>query len=118
MAAVAYFQKGIHLAGSDRMAANKPLRRGVELMRELKSMKKDLNDQEMNIYMTAVYNDACCAAVDGDTDTAVKLLKEAIDLGYDNLDYIESDADFDEIRDDEEFVKLIEDLEKSTLDDA
>ena len=113
LASQAYMQWGVEMAGDDRKAANKPLRRGAELMRMVQKGKERLNDNEKRILATAVYNEACCAAVDGDTDKALKFLEESIQLGFGELDTLKHDTDFDSIKNDDRFKAIVEKMEQS-----
>ncbi len=39
-------------------------------MRQLQASKENLSGQETALLVNAIYNEACCAAVDGQTDEA------------------------------------------------
>ena len=108
MAAQAYFVKGVAMAGSDRKAANIPLRKGAKLLRRFAKLKEQLNPMERQMVMLGIYNEACCEAVDGNDDQAIKLLKEAVDMGYDDVGQIQNDSDFAALKEDPRFVALLE----------
>jgi len=54
------------------------------------------------------YNLACSMSLLGDTEGAFAELKAAIDLGYNDLDYILSDGDLESIRKDPRFSEFID----------
>ncbi len=110
MAAQAYMGWGVEMAQDDRKAANKPLRRGCELMRIVQKQKPTLTNQEKQTLAISIYNEACCAAVDGDADNAIKFLKEALDAGFNDLDTLEHDSDFDSVKNDDRFKALVKQL--------
>src|SRR5215212_6183750 len=56
---------------------------------------------------TSLYNAACSYALLGDTDQATATLKEAIAAGWDDMDKIADDSDFDPIRSDPKFAKAM-----------
>lgn len=117
LAARVYSQKGVQMAEDDRKAANKPLRRGAELMRRLAKLKKDLTESERETLMISIYNEACCLAIDGEADKAIERLKEAIEAGFEDPDFIENDSDFDSLRNDERYKAIIADLRKGEGDE-
>ncbi len=54
----------------------------------------------------SLYNAACSYALMDDANRAIPTLKSAIDRGWDNLDKIAEDSDFDPIRSDPRFIAL------------
>jgi len=58
---------------------------------------------------TSLYNAACSFALLGDADHALSSLKEAIDAGWDDIDKIAEDSDFDPIRSDPRFTRVVND---------
>lgn len=112
VAAQAYSQKGVQLAEEDRKAANKPLRRGAELMRELAKRKKELTEDEQRVLAVSVYNEACCLAIDEEADKAIARLEEAVELGFDDALTLENDPDFESLRNDERFQRILTDLQE------
>lgn len=58
---------------------------------------------------TSLYNAACSFALLGDADHALSTLKEAIDAGWDDIDKIAEDSDFDPIRSDPRFTRVVND---------
>lgn len=59
------------------------------------------------------YNLACALALKGLRDEAVNWLEEAVELGYDNLEHMERDADLDSLREGERYRLLRERLSGS-----
>jgi tetratricopeptide (TPR) repeat protein len=57
----------------------------------------------------ALYEKARCYAFRGDVDLALKNLKQAINLNHKYKEGVKTDSDFDAIRDDKHFQRLIED---------
>ena len=53
------------------------------------------------------YNLACDYSLLNQTSKALKVLKKAISLGYDDLNYLKKDKDLENLRRDERFEKLI-----------
>ncbi len=58
----------------------------------------------------AHYNLACAWSLDGRLEEAVASLRRSIELGYDDLEHIESDTDLDNIRQTDGYRTLIEGL--------
>lgn len=57
----------------------------------------------------SLYNAACSYALLGDADRALPTLSEAIDAGWDDIDKIADDSDFDPIRSDPRFARAVRD---------
>jgi beta-lactamase regulating signal transducer with metallopeptidase domain/tetratricopeptide (TPR) repeat protein len=57
----------------------------------------------------SLYNAACSYALLGDADRAIPTLTEAIDAGWDDVDKIADDSDFDPIRSDPRFARAVRD---------
>ncbi len=58
------------------------------------------------------YNEACSYAVDGDSQKALASLADAFEHGFDDIDLTRNDADFESIRENKDFVALVEKHEK------
>jgi tetratricopeptide (TPR) repeat protein len=56
------------------------------------------------------YNLACVYSLKKEKGKALKYLRKAIEYGYNDLSHIKKDKDFDFIRDEKEFQKIISDL--------
>ena len=50
---------------------------------------------------------AATSARSGDTATALRALRQAVDLGPDNRTQAKTDTDFDDLREHEEFVAIL-----------
>ncbi|HEY0156637.1 MAG TPA: M56 family metallopeptidase [Thermoanaerobaculia bacterium] len=71
---------------------------------------------------TALYNAACSYALAGDASRAAATLQDAIDAGWDDLDRIAEDSDFDPVRTHPQFKAVLtrygSDLATRRLDDT
>lgn len=54
------------------------------------------------------YNAACCCALGGRIDQAFIYLDEAVELGYDNIQWLEQDTDLQSLRSDNRWTGLVE----------
>ena len=52
------------------------------------------------------YNLACSFSLTGKTDEAIKALKKAVDLGYDDFDYMNIDQDLLNVRNDTRYKEI------------
>ena len=59
---------------------------------------------------TAHYNLACSLALSKRRSDALRSLKRAVDLGYDDADWMTQDPDLDDLKNLPEFLKLLEQL--------
>lgn len=73
--------------------------RGLEVDRRLAELKP----QNPRVH----YNLACSYALVGDVDLSIATLERAIELGYDDLEHLEQDADLDPIRHDWRYAALL-----------
>jgi Flp pilus assembly protein TadD len=64
---------------------------------------------------TAHYNLACSLALTGSTDPAIESLRRAIELGYDDPEFLTQDKDLDALRDDPRFQALVQSLRERAL---
>jgi hypothetical protein len=64
------------------------------------------------------YNLACVEARAGDLDRAWEALDTAIELGYDDIDQLESDPDLEELRSGGRFEEILTKLVDSVAADA
>jgi tetratricopeptide (TPR) repeat protein len=55
---------------------------------------------------TALYNAACSYALAGDAEGALRMLEQAIQAGFTDLDHLDSDSDLDSLRDEPRFQEL------------
>jgi len=56
---------------------------------------------------TVRYNLACSQALLGQSDEAIATLRIALELGYDDLDFMREDGDLESLRDDPRFRDLL-----------
>jgi hypothetical protein len=56
------------------------------------------------------YNLACSYALTGQKDEALGALREALELGYRDLEHIRQDQDLEILRGDRRYVELVEQL--------
>ena len=59
---------------------------------------------------TAHYNLACSLALSRRKDAALRSLKQAVQLGYSDFDWMQQDPDLEELKNHPEFVALLEQL--------
>lgn len=59
---------------------------------------------------TAHYNLACSYCLKGMLDAALKALKKAVDLGYNDLKWLMKDPDLNALHDMPEFVNIVKEL--------
>jgi predicted esterase len=62
----------------------------------------------------AWYNLACAHAHSGDTDRAIRALQRAVDQGYGDANWIQSDPDLESLREDERFKALVAALSEAS----
>ncbi len=60
----------------------------------------------------ARYNLACSNALSGKIEAALAVLREAVELGFDDLNLIKKDHDLDSLREEPGYQAIIEDLER------
>ena len=60
---------------------------------------------------TSIYNLACCYGLLGNGKLAAKYLERAFNAGFQNLEWINEDKDFDKVRGKAEFDNLLKELE-------
>lgn len=63
-------------------------------------------------YKRNYYNAACAASLAGDKKNAIKWLEITIQHGFDNINHIKTDTDFDNIRKEKKFITITEALQK------
>jgi beta-lactamase regulating signal transducer with metallopeptidase domain/tetratricopeptide (TPR) repeat protein len=64
---------------------------------------------------TSLYNEACAYALLGDANRAIPALREAIRAGWDDIDKIGEDSDFDPIRSDPRFAEVVSTSERELV---
>lgn len=75
------------------------IQRGLEVDREI--VRRDPRNP------TAHYNLACSLALSAEPDAAFGALDKAIELGYDDADYLEQDPDLEDLRGDPRFPAVV-----------
>ena len=60
------------------------------------------------------YNLACSLSLSGKTREAIAVLREAIELGYNDAGWLEKDRDLKALRELPEFIDLVEQIKSST----
>lgn len=63
---------------------------------------------------TVHYNLACSLALAGESEKALEALEHAVELGYDDADFLSNDDDLESIRDTPRFVQLLARLRART----
>jgi adenylate cyclase len=71
---------------------------------ELAERASGQDENEPNV----LYNGACFYAMQGDTDRSFELLSRAVELGWGDRAWLETDSDLDSLRADKRFVALLE----------
>jgi hypothetical protein len=79
----------------------------------------DLGGPMMGAYF-AIYNIACCYALAGDREAAVRALTRALDLGFPNVGHPARDADLASVRDDPRVIDALglKDLSKMSREEG
>lgn len=88
----AYTTKGMH-------------EEGLEIDKKLSRLRP--NDSVI------IYNLACSYSLTEEIDLAISTLKKSIELGYDDIEQLETDSDIDNIRSDKRYTELINGLRKN-----
>ncbi len=71
----------------------------------LSALKRNIGDSD------TIYNLACCYGQLGDANLAAKYLLRAFNAGYERIDWVKEDPDFEEIRKDADFKAAIDEIE-------
>ena len=58
-----------------------------------------------------LYNAACFFALKGDIDRSLELLARAVEVGWGNRDWLETDSDMDSLREDPRFIALLKGMQ-------
>jgi len=92
----------------ERKVANVFFFKAASFARRLGTLQDELGGGvPSSILTTALYNEACAYATNGNSEMALASLKEAFEIGPDDLAELEKDADFDSLRDLPEFAKIV-----------
>jgi tetratricopeptide (TPR) repeat protein len=76
-----------------------------DYLRAIAAYEKEL-DLRVGFPADAAYNIACCYALLGERENAIKWLEKALDLGYRHLEHAQTDSDLQSIRGDVRFQRL------------
>ena len=66
-------------------------------------------------YYEALYNLACCLAMTNSNEKAIINLKEACDLSPECMAWAKDDMEFDRMRDDPEFLNIVENTQLDSI---
>ncbi len=66
----------------------------------------------MPLSPTPIYNTACAYSLMGKKKEAIKYLKKAVEMGFEDVEHIQKDTDLDPIRSEKEFKELIAKLKE------
>lgn len=84
--------------------------------RALRASYPDLSADDRRYFPAALYNEACTYAVNGESDLALKSLKEAFDAGFNAVDQLDEDPELDSLRKLPAFQQLQRDIERLSID--
>jgi len=110
-------RSGAKLPGLPRDSASLRIQIGNGFLEEgkyeraLKEYRKAIQTAPTN--STAWYNLACALSRLKRIKLAVDALKKAIEVGFDDIDWLEKDPDLDNLRDDQRYQTFVEDLRKT-----
>jgi thiol-disulfide isomerase/thioredoxin len=106
--------RAMELVEADKRAeANKYFYKAANFVRGLEG---DLAAQVGRRSGEVFYNEACAYSVDGKTEEAIESLAEAFERGFEDFELTRSDADFASLRDNAQFVALVEKHERLMLE--
>ncbi|MCF7807330.1 MAG: tetratricopeptide repeat protein [Candidatus Marinimicrobia bacterium] len=100
---------GIQGLKLNQLAMDAYLEKNYEKAADLFSRALEINQQNT----AAAYNLACCHALQGDAVAAAKLLTTAFANGFHDIEYMQHDPDFNEVRDTPVFRSVVKKIEKS-----
>jgi serine/threonine protein kinase len=111
-------EEAIALLGSDvtfspRKLFNESyyLHRAKEYRKAIEGYRKIVDAMPAtNLARTSAFNVACGYALLGEKDNALEWLEKSVELGWKDAAYMEKDSDFDSIRGEERYKKLVERL--------
>ena len=64
----------------------------------------------------AHYNLACSLSLLGDVTSSFKAIKRAIELGYDDFNFLKNDPDLANLKQDNRFIHLVKKISRRSLD--
>lgn len=74
-------------------------------------LRHDINN------LLAMYNLACCYGLLGKEELAAEYLMESVEAGYDNLEHLKQDPDFDKVRDTETFSATVDSIQAKIMEE-
>ncbi len=96
------------LIDEDRQSASPYMIRAAELVRDVAKSRE--NDTRLKSRLSSfIYQEASCYAIDGQREEAMATLAEAFEWGFDDLEQLTGDEDFDALKDSAEFKKFVDD---------
>lgn len=96
------------LEASDRAKANALFMKAAEVMRKYATLKRELVDPEKEILVGALFNESRVLATETQPDKAIASLRETMKYGFSNIDLLKNEADFESLRSNPDFRKLVE----------
>ncbi len=104
-------QVGLSKAQEERSLGNEYFYESAKLARKIKD-NEDFPPPAIELVAQCVYNEACTFAIDGKNDEALKSLKESFELGFSDIDLAETDSDFGDLLEADEFKAIIKEAVK------
>lgn len=89
--------------GANQLCNVGELDKGMELAE--RALGQDENEP------VVLYNVACFYAMKGDTDRSIELLERAVERGWGDRSWLETDSDLDSLRDDDRFKALLDTID-------
>jgi adenylate cyclase len=89
--------------GSNLLSTVGEQEKGTELAE--RALAQDENEP------VVLYNVACFYAIEGNSDRALELLAQAVERGWGDRAWLETDSDLDVLRADERFTALLENMD-------
>jgi thiol-disulfide isomerase/thioredoxin len=90
----------------------------AKLWKKIKAESKEMDENDMAFYSTAIYNLACTLSLKKEIAPALEALKESIDSGFEQVALLKEDTDLDNLRKEADFKKLVEALVKKRIERA
>ena len=97
------------MESGDRRAANEFFFKAASFVRRLSKLQEELGGAvPTSILTTALYNEACAYATNGNIEMALASLQEASESGFLDLTQLETDSDLKSLHDHPEYARLID----------
>jgi tetratricopeptide (TPR) repeat protein len=90
--------------------------RGMKLLDETIETIRRVFGEDHGATINTLYNAACAEARTGNRDRALSWLRQAVDAGYGNIDWVLQDSDLESLRGDAEFEGLVERIRQNASD--